>query len=188
MNSSLLSILSPTVLAGIALLALTPTAQARKVIHTPLAVTVQMNDVTSDGVGKSLGTVRISQTPQGLTFTPMLTNLIPGNRGFHVHSNGSCQPAPNKDGKVSPAEAAGPHLDPAATKTHQGPMGAGHMGDLPVLEVAADGSAVTPVTAPRLTLKDVRGKSLMIHLGDDNYTDTPVNGGGGARIACGVIP
>ena len=39
--------------------------------------------------------------------------------------------------------------------------------------------------------KDVsalRGKSVVIHAGGDNYSDQPQPlGGGGARIACGVI-
>jgi Cu-Zn family superoxide dismutase len=34
----------------------------------------------------------------------------------------------------------------------------------------------------------IRGKALMIHAGGDNYSDRPAPlGGGGARIACGVI-
>jgi Cu-Zn family superoxide dismutase len=44
------------------------------------------------------------------------------------------------------------------------------------------------VTAPQLKLADVRGRSLMIHEGGDNYSDTPENGGGAGRIACGVVP
>jgi Cu-Zn family superoxide dismutase len=55
--------------------------------------------------------------------------------------------------------------------------------------VGADGAAGTAVTAPRLTkLAEVKGKALMIHAGGDNYADKPAPlGGGGARIACGVI-
>ena len=43
--------------------------------------------------------------------------------------------------------------------------------------------------APRITdLAALRGKTLMIHAGGDNYSDQPKPlGGGGARIACGVI-
>jgi Cu-Zn family superoxide dismutase len=37
-------------------------------------------------------------------------------------------------------------------------------------------------------VKDVRGRSLIIHAGEDNYSDQPASlGGGGIRIACGVI-
>ncbi len=32
------------------------------------------------------------------------------------------------------------------------------------------------------------GRSIMIHAGGDNYSDTPARlGGGGARVACGVV-
>ena len=57
------------------------------------------------------------------------------------------------------------------------------------LQVAQDGSAKQPVQAPQLkTLADVKGRALMIHAGGDNYADQPAPlGGGGARIACGVI-
>ena len=38
-------------------------------------------------------------------------------------------------------------------------------------------------------MEDVSGRALMIHEGGDNYADEPKPlGGGGARIACGVIP
>jgi Cu-Zn family superoxide dismutase len=37
-------------------------------------------------------------------------------------------------------------------------------------------------------MSDVKGRSLMIHAGGDNYADQPAPlGGGGARVACGVI-
>ncbi len=86
------------------------------------------------------------------------------------------------------ANGAGAHLDPAHTGIHAGPYGNGHLGDLPVLIVDADGKATLPLLSPRLKVADVSGHALMIHAGGDNYHDTPKPlGGGGARIACGVI-
>lgn len=149
---------------------------------------VEMNLVTSQGVGQAIGSVTISETAKGLEFTPNLKALPPGEHGFHVHANGSCQPA-IKEGKASAAESAGGHYDPHKTGKHEGPEGAGHMGDLPLLVVNNDGNATTSVIAPRLTsLGDVKGKALMIHVGGDNMSDQPKPlGGGGARFACGVI-
>ena len=93
-----------------------------------------------------------------------------------------------KEGKAVAALAAGGHLDPSNTGKHEGPYGKGHLGDLPVLYVGADGKAMLPVLAPRLKVADLKGRSLMIHAGGDNYSDQPDKlGGGGARIACGVI-
>ena len=40
----------------------------------------------------------------------------------------------------------------------------------------------------KFKLADVKGRAIMIHAGGDNYSDQPAPlGGGGARIACGVI-
>ena len=72
---------------------------------------VEMNLVTSQGVGQSIGSVTITETDKGLEFSPDLKALPPGEHGFHIHAKGSCQPA-TKDGKASAAESAGGHLDP----------------------------------------------------------------------------
>jgi Cu-Zn family superoxide dismutase len=150
-------------------------------------IVVSMNLVNDQGIGKAIGTITISEGPDGLVFTPQLSNLPPGAHGFHVHQNPDCA-AGVKDGKQVPGLAAGGHYDPANTAKHEGPQGKGHLGDLPALTVGADGKAVTAVTAPRLKLADVKGHSLMIHVGGDNYSDQPAPlGGGGARFACGVI-
>ena len=148
---------------------------------------VTMNLVNEQGVGKSIGTITISEGPKGLVFTPKLTDLTPGLHGFHVHQNPDCA-AGVKDGKQVAGLAAGGHYDPAATGKHEGHEGKGHLGDLPVLNVGTDGIASTAVTAPRLKMSDVMGRSLMIHAGGDNYSDQPAPlGGGGARVACGVV-
>ena len=88
---------------------------------------------------------------------------------------------------MEPAGAAGSHYDPDSKKSHKGPQGTGHKGDLPALTANAKGVNQT-VTAPKLKLADVKGRALVIHEGGDNYTDTPENGGGKGRIACGVVP
>jgi Cu-Zn family superoxide dismutase len=94
-----------------------------------------------------------------------------------------------KDGKPVAGLAAGGHYDPHKTTKHEGHSGHGHLGDLPALIVDGSGRAATAMTAPRLKLSDVKGRSLMIHTGGDTYSDSPAPlGGGGARIACGVIP
>lgn len=151
--------------------------------------TVTLNEALPDGNGKALGEVSITETPYGLLFTPKLTGLTPGIHGFHVHEKSSCA-AGEQDGKSVPALAAGGHLDPEKTGKHLGPYtDQGHLGDLPGLVVNADGSASYPVLAPRIkSLSEVKNHALMIHAGGDNYADSPEKlGGGGARLACGVI-
>lgn len=149
---------------------------------------VTMHLADSKGVGAAIGTVRIVETPHGLAFFPTLNGLQPGMHGFHVHENPSCEPAANKDGAMVAALAAGGHFDPQKTNRHGLPWGDGHLGDLPALYVAADGTASSPVLAPRLKLADVGKRSLMVHAGGDNHADHPAPlGGGGGRVACGVI-
>ncbi len=150
-------------------------------------VVVKVNLVNEQGIGKEIGTITASDSKFGLILTPQLKDLTPGSHGFHVHEKPDCSHV-MKDGKAVPALAAGGHYDPAKTGKHEGPYGNGHLGDLPPLYVAADGQATIPVLAPRLKLADIKGRSLMIHAGGDNYSDSPAPlGGGGARVACGVV-
>jgi Cu-Zn family superoxide dismutase len=150
-------------------------------------VIVKVNLVNEQGVGKEIGTITASDTKFGLILTPHLSDLAPGLHGFHVHDKPDCSHA-MKEGKAVAALAAGGHYDPANMGKHEGPYGNGHLGDLPALYVASDGKATLPVLAPRLKVADIKGRSLMIHVGGDNYSDSPAPlGGGGARAACGVV-
>lgn len=144
--------------------------------------TVEMHKIDEQGVGEAIGTVAVKDGAAGLELVPNLRNLPAGTHGFHVHENPDCGPG-EKDGKVQAGLAAGSHYDPEKTGKHLGPMGPGHLGDLPMLAVAEDGTATTAVTAPRPRAKDLRGRALVIHAEPDNYADKP----GGARIACGVM-
>jgi Cu-Zn family superoxide dismutase len=141
-----------------------------------------------EGPGAPVGTVTFTDSPQGAVIALDLHGLPPGEHGLHLHQNASCATGPGPDGKPVPAGAAGAHWDPGQTGHHMGPEGQGHMGDLPRVDVGADGTVKTKLTAPRI--KDVtalHGHAVMLHAGGDNYSDTPPLGGGGARWACGVI-
>jgi len=137
--------------------------------------------LTSSNTPKPIGTVKADDTIYGLLLTPNLKGLPPGLHGFHIHEGTSCG---------NHGMAAQGHLDPEHTMQHMGPYnGAGHLGDMPALVVNANGTATQQVLAPRLKLDEIKGHTLMIHAGGDNYSDQPQKlGGGGVRIACGVIP
>ena len=118
-----------------------------------------------------------------------MSGLEAGLHGFYIHQNPSCEPK-EKDGKLTAGLGAGGHWDPKETKKHGFPwQDDAHLGDLPALTVLHDGTATNPVLAPRIKhLNEVRGHSIMIHVGGDNHSDHPAPlGGGGARMACGVI-
>lgn len=148
---------------------------------------VEMHEVTDQGTGQSKGTVTVGETPLGLVFTPFLHGLPSGMHGFHVHQNASCEPG-MKDGKAVAGLAAGGHYDPKNSGKHDLPWGDGHLGDLPALFVDSSGNGSNPVLAPRLRMADMQGRSIMVHMHGDNYSDSPKPlGGGGPRIVCGVV-
>ncbi|MEY4642458.1 MAG: hypothetical protein RLZZ227_2452 [Pseudomonadota bacterium] len=150
---------------------------------------VQMNRVTDAGVTEPLGEILIVDVAHGVELRPALTGLAPGQHGFHVHEFGSCDPGIDESGKAVAAHSAGEHYDPDGADQHGSPLANdGHKGDLPILNVGADGRATIVMQASRLRIDDLAGRALIIHAGGDNFTDVPPNGGGGARVACGVIP
>lgn len=149
--------------------------------------TVTINAISETGIGKPLGTVTFNDTAAGLTIRTNIKGLKPGAHGFHIHMNANCGPG-QQDGKPLAGLAAGGHFDPTDSKAHRGPHGDGHAGDLPALQVDANGAAAVVMAAPRLKVADLKGRALVIHAGGDNYADQPAAlGGGGARVACGVF-
>lgn len=130
------------------------------------------------------GRIVAVESPYGVVFYPQLKGLAPGLHGFHVHVNPDCGLTEKGLGMK-----AGGHWDPENTGTHSFPWDdKGHKGDLPALYVAADGTATQPVLSPKIkTLDELRGHSVMVHVGGDNHHDHPAAlGGGGARMACGI--
>lgn len=124
--------------------------------------------------------VRCPNEPRLLDLIPMFKpnpkNLAPGAHGFHVHKRGNCGPS-EKNGKRQAGLAAGEHFNPHPT---------GKV--LAVLTVNVDDRASQAMTAAHLKLADVKGHSIIICKGGDNFADAPKPlGGGDARVACGVI-
>ena len=166
-------------------------ATVLSIANSPIAnaeeLTIPISLIDEEGVTEQIGTIAVEDTDYGLLFTPDLTNVPPGIHGFHVHENPSCDPG-IQDGEMKAGLAAGGHYDPDETGSHQGPYREGHLGDLPPLIADADGNVTLPILAPRLYPEDIQGRALMIHSGGDNFSDEPETlGGGGSRLACGVV-
>ena len=133
---------------------------------------------TDQGNHTEIGKVVFADSPYGLLIKPELSHLTPGLHGLHLHQHADCGDKGNH---------AGGHFDPQNTQSHQGPYGEGHLGDLPALYVDDQGQARLTTLAPRLRVVDLQGLTLMIHANGDNYLNDPPLGGGGARLACGLI-
>jgi Cu-Zn family superoxide dismutase len=148
-----------------------------------------MHLVSAAGDGPAIGTIELSGGGGGLALHVQVHGLPPGDHGLHIHANGVCSAGPNAGGEVVAAGGAGGHFDPMHVGRHEGPEGMGHMGDLPLLHVDQSGNADVTLLAPHIRdLSALRGHAIVIHAGGDTYSDSPAPlGGGGARIACGVI-
>ncbi len=137
--------------------------------------------------GQTIGSVRAWQTAGGVTFRVDATGLPHGVHGIHVHAVGRCD-APD-------FASAGSHWNPAGRKHGTNNPAGPHAGDLPNVEVAANGVLGTTVTLPNAsltgpagagTLLDADGAALVIHASPDDMMTDP-SGNSGARIACAVI-
>ena len=146
---------------------------------------IAIHSISGSGVGPSIGAITALDTDQGLVIEPELNGLSPGEYGFHLHANGSCDPG-TQEGIPVAGLAAGGHWDPDQSGRHLGPFGDGHRGDLSRLIVNDDGQTTVAVVAPRLQVADLQGRALILHSGGDTYSDEPPLGGGGSRMACGL--
>jgi superoxide dismutase, Cu-Zn family len=151
---------------------------------------IPVYEVTTKGTGPRLGSLRFTQTNNGLVVQADVRGLLPGRNSIHIHQFRSCDPAVEK-GALVPGAGAGPHWDPTGVMGHGGHHGGhgghgGHgattgelpLGDLPELTANADGVSTSVVAATRLTsLKQIQGRSVVVHRGPD-----------GPKFACGLLP
>ena len=153
----------------------------------PKKVVVPIHFLSSQGIHEKIGTISLNDSRKGLEINTSLSRLPPGDHGTHIHEFGSLAPKIKGD-KVIAGGAAGSHYDPDGAGYHGSPTGTGHKGDLPKIHANAHGESNQTLYAPRLTLKEIMGRSIVIHRYGDNYSDTPLpNGGGKERMAGGII-
>lgn len=135
--------------------------------------------------GLPAGTVQIYSSASGdLRMSGAFAGLDAGEHGFHLHTTGRCD-APG-------FQSAGGHLNPTGQKHGSENPDGSHLGDLPNLSVASDGTGTATVTISRNTpealaaIFDNDGTAVMIHAGPDDYRSDPA-GDAGSRVACGIV-
>ena len=91
--------------------------------------------------------------------------------GFHIHQGESCSGTGFSE--------TGSHYNPTAQAHPK------HASDLPPL-LACQGNAYLSVKTDRFSVKDIIGRTVVIHSDPDDFHSQPA-GNAGKKIACGVI-
>src|SRR6187549_721229 len=144
-----------------------PAARAASDPATAVTAEAHLQNAANQSVGKAT----LRDTPHGVLMELDLTNLPPGEHGFHIHEHGQCKP---------PFETAGGHLNPTSRNHGFEATTGAHAGDLPNVVVSDAGTYKGEMLARdvRLTdtsgngLLDTDGSSLVVHeKADDHKTD-----------------
>jgi Cu-Zn family superoxide dismutase len=148
----------------------------------PNSVVVDMKNTKGD----SVGTAWITQkSAKGITIQLDLHGLPAGTHAIHIHNKASC---------IGPDfKSAGDHFSPKGREHGLDNKKGPHAGDLPNIEIAADGTLKTTIESNHVnlgasmkSLQKGAGTALVIHAdADDNHSQP--SGNAGARIACGEI-
>ena len=83
--------------------------------------TAEMHAVSADGIGDQIGTIELADGAGGLVLETDLSGLPPGQHGFHLHGEGSCEPADNAEGQMTAALGGG---RPLRSRRHRQARGA----------------------------------------------------------------
>lgn len=124
------------------------------------------------------GRVQFTQMAHAVKIEVDARNVSTGEHGFHIHEVGDCS-APD-------GSSAKGHYNPSGSKHGHAGQGEHHAGDIPNLKADAAGVVRQSVELHGVMLKDLVGRSVVIHADPDDYTSQPA-GNSGKRIACGVI-
>lgn len=135
--------------------------------------------------GESIGEALLSNSNGALLLDLTVSTISPGAHGFHIHTVGSCE-APD-------FKSAGGHWNPTGAEHGLENPNGFHAGDLPNLDVDADGNASLVQLAlgeiasgAADTLTDADGGAIVIHADADDLSSDPA-GNAGPRIACGIL-
>ncbi|WP_018930808.1 superoxide dismutase family protein [Gracilibacillus lacisalsi] len=142
---------------------------------------VRLYNVDNDAVG----TATFKEQEDMVSVQIEVEGLEQGLHGVHIHEYAKCE-GPD-------FQSAGNHFNPEGNEHGLMHPDGAHLGDMPNLEVEADGTADVELELPGATLMDgdksllrEDGTSIIIHGGEDDGVSQPA-GDAGDRIVCGVI-
>ncbi|MGN8645262.1 superoxide dismutase family protein [Gracilibacillus sp. HCP3S3_G5_1] len=133
----------------------------------------------------AVGTATFNEQDGMVSVQIKVEGLEQGMHGVHIHEYAKCE-GPD-------FQSAGNHFNPEGNEHGLMHPDGAHLGDLPNIEVEADGTADVELEIDGATLMDgdksllrEDGTSIIIHAGPDDGISQPA-GDSGDRIVCGVI-
>jgi superoxide dismutase, Cu-Zn family len=131
------------------------------------------------------GTVRFTEENGEVTMTADLSGLSEGMHAIHLHENADCS--------ADDGSSAGGHWNPTFEKHGKwGDADGYHRGDIGNFEVNAQGEGSITFSTDQWCIgcedetKNILGKSVIVHDGEDDYTSQPA-GNAGTRVGCAEI-
>ena len=127
------------------------------------------------------GTVLFYQTEEGVVVAADVEGLPDPSGscaqpifGFHLHEGGACT-----------GNESDPFADAASHYNPDGCPHPHHAGDFPPL-LGNDGHALSVFMTNRFTVREILGKTVIVHASPDDFSTQPA-GNAGTKIACGVV-
>ena len=154
----------------------------KTVVETSKKVKLKLEPKSGSNVS---GSAVFTETNGVVEFTAMLSGLEPGTHAIHIHEKADCS---SDDGK-----STGGHWNPTgAPHGKWGSPDGFHKGDIGNLTADENGKATVTLKTDLWCIgcqddtKNVVGKAIIVHSGEDDFTTQPTGAAGG-RISCGGI-
>ncbi|WP_034043922.1 superoxide dismutase family protein [Wocania ichthyoenteri] len=151
-------------------------------VETPKKLKIALNAKSNSNVS---GNAVFKEENGTVTMTVIIDGLEPGNHAIHIHEKADCS---SDDGK-----SAGGHWNPTA-KPHGkwGDETGYHKGDIGNFIADENGNGTKTFSTDEWCIgcedetKNIVGKSVIVHAGEDDFTSQP-SGAAGARVSCAGI-
>lgn len=151
-------------------------------VVTPKKVKIALSAKSDSNVS---GNVVFKETDGKVSMTAIISGLTAGQHAIHIHASADCSSA---DGK-----SAGGHWNPTAQPHGKWGNATGyHKGDIGNFTADENGNGTISFSTDEWCIgcgdetKDILGKAVIVHAGEDDLTSQP-SGAAGARVSCAGI-
>ncbi len=132
-------------------------------------IAVTMHALSESGVDNSVGVIVARETPRGLELQSHMRGVQPGTYAFTVNENVGC----------------GSHINLTGGSNVPGMAAGKSIRQLPDITVDQTGSAEQILIAEGMSMRDIRGRTLVIS--EKGSTPIKVGMDSGRRIVCGTL-